>query len=358
MEFTSLEAETLLSSTSDLKLRQISFSDSATTDTDFEGSLISDEPCLLLTPNMLKSSSPNSEGVTAVSVWFELPDILDAVGLACCDAPVLARLACSSRSLATALLAARFAQRRAEDLVKHGLPWATNCRTLEELAVGFSATTLCSSPTKNQLYFPYGGGLELRPLSRPFLVSVAALARRHTALRIQIDGHTGASAPSGIATKVSAKRARFVARELIDLGISEDRISVAAWGRRVSSLWSEADDERAARAELFFLFEEREFPARASYYDLVPEAKRPAVRKPRQVEQLPHSESSDEEMSPRQRARQMIDILRLLGFPLNDSVRPGGAMTYRRNGSIPSPGLTTQLLSHHQENVDVSNPFE
>merc|ERR1719240_2238459 len=73
----------------------------------------------------------------------------------------------------------------------------------------------------------------------------------------------------------SRTRAISVMNELDARGIAKERQTFTAWGRNVSSLWSEPEDDRAARAELFFCLDDVHFLQHADYYNLVPEDQKP-----------------------------------------------------------------------------------
>eukprot|EP00448_Togula_jolla_P013391 CAMPEP_0170584646 /NCGR_PEP_ID=MMETSP0224-20130122/8794_1 /TAXON_ID=285029 /ORGANISM="Togula jolla, Strain CCCM 725" /LENGTH=247 /DNA_ID=CAMNT_0010908083 /DNA_START=110 /DNA_END=853 /DNA_ORIENTATION=+ len=174
-----------------------------------------------------------------------------------------------------------------------------------------AVTQLCARSSLNHLYFAYGGGLDVRPVTRPLLAGAANLAQRYPRMRFHVDAHTGAGAPSGIATATAQRRAQRIMRDLVDRGVEKERLSSLAWGRRASSVWSEPEDDTAARAELFFRLDGNEFPDRPGYYDLVPPEKRPQAG-----ESLQESESSDEnDGGARARSNgptQMLALLHLL----------------------------------------------
>mmetsp|Transcript_18192 Transcript_18192/g.31948 ORF Transcript_18192/g.31948 Transcript_18192/m.31948 type:complete len:385 (+) Transcript_18192:48-1202(+) len=255
-----------------------------------------------------------AEGCRRPPVQFlDLPDVIDALGAACCDAVLLARLGLANSALYQVTFEEGFALRRALDLVKAGHKSTAGCKSLEEIALGQACHELCAGPTRNHLYFPYGGGLEVRSITRHLLKGAALLAARHPQLCIHIDAHTGAGAPAGIATSTAKRRAQQVLNDLVALGVQREQISTTAWGKRVSSLWSEPEDDTAARAEVFLKLGNKEFPKRSDYYQLVPEARRPTAARP--------MESSDEEEMPQLRRTRMLAMLRILGFPQDVLIR-------------------------------------
>jgi len=222
---------------------------------------------------------------------------------------VLARLGLASSTLYQQIFEESFALRRSTELAKVSHEWNASCTSLEEIALGRDCNELCSGATLNHLYFPYGGGLEVRSITRHLLKGTAHLASKHRQLCIHIDAHTGAGAPAGIATSTAKRRAQQVVNDLVALGVEREQITTTCWGKRVSSLWSEPEDDTAARAEVFFKLgskESNEFPKRKDYYQLVPEARRPTADQP--------LESSDEEL-PQLRRTRMLAMLRILGFP-------------------------------------------
>eukprot|EP00441_Pelagodinium_beii_P032673 CAMPEP_0197627116 /NCGR_PEP_ID=MMETSP1338-20131121/5812_1 /TAXON_ID=43686 ORGANISM="Pelagodinium beii, Strain RCC1491" /NCGR_SAMPLE_ID=MMETSP1338 /ASSEMBLY_ACC=CAM_ASM_000754 /LENGTH=327 /DNA_ID=CAMNT_0043197741 /DNA_START=48 /DNA_END=1032 /DNA_ORIENTATION=+ len=241
-----------------------------------------------------------------------LPDVVDALGAASCDPVLLVRLGMAQKSLHQQIFAETFSIHRSSELKNRGVEWADQCRTLEQLAIGFEVEKLCGSETRNHLYFPYGGGLEVRAITRPLLRGAARVAQRHPTLKLHIDAHTGNGAPSGIATATARRRAEQVIQDLEEIGVEEERCSMTPWGKRVSSLWSEPEDDTAARAELFFRIDSKEFPKRADYYQLVPQEKQPAPDQ--QIES-----SDDEELQAlrqqllRQRMLAMMRVIRLNG---------------------------------------------
>jgi len=271
-------------------------------------------------------------GSSVASCHVLLPDVIDAIGAASCDPVLLARLGMAQQSLNQQIFAEAFSLRRSLELTKQGVAWADQCRTLEELAIGFEVEKLCSSGTQNHLYFPYGGGLEVRAITRPLLRGAAKVAQRHEGLKLHIDAHTGAGAPSGIATATARRRAEQVIQDLEEIGVSSDRCSMTPWGKRVSSLWSEPEDDTAARAELFFQFRSKEFPRRADYYQLVPQEKQP--------EPGQRSDSSDDEGVDLQQLRRqrMVAMLRVLGI---NGIELGGAGQLQVN-FVPGPSSSDE----------------
>merc|ERR1712070_966296 len=87
-----------------------------------------------------------------------------------------------------------------------------------------------------------------------------------------------------------------------------DQISMSAWGKRVSSVWSEPEDDTAARAEVFFSIGAKEFPLRSSYYDLVSQESR------LRVESRPGDSSEEEDATMQRRHRQFMTLFQVLGL--------------------------------------------
>merc|ERR1712070_388565 len=103
-----------------------------------------------------------------------------------------------------------------------------------------------------------------------------------------------------------------------------DQISMSAWGKRVSSVWSEPEDDTAARAEVFFSIGAKEFPLRSSYYDLVSQESR------LRVESRPGDSSEEEDATMQRRHRQFMTLFQVLG--LQGAVRlPNGRIVFRPN---------------------------
>lgn len=235
-------------------------------------------PPLASKPRLCDAETEAGAGSEPCTLLFsDLPDVADGLGAACGDPWLLGRLSIAAPDLRNVIGSRAFAVRRAAELRARGLSeWAGDCASLEQLAIGLDVESMCSAHTKNHLYFAYGGGTDVQPITRRLLSSAAKITRRHPRIRVHVDSHTGAAAPSGIAQGVSQRRAEAVVEELVTRGVEASKLSHTAWGRRVSSRWSEPENETAARAELYFRIDGLEFPRRPAYYGLVPEDKRPA----------------------------------------------------------------------------------
>lgn len=201
---------------------------------------------------------------------LEMPEITQALGTVCCDPQLLMRLSLTQRYLHKLISSGQFAACIAGELHCQGVEWAKGCKRLEEIALGKAVHGICAQPSKNHLYFQYGGGTEVRAITKPLLENAASLGRRHPLLRVHVDSHVGGAAPTGLATMISQRRGISVVAELATRGIAEERTSMRAWGRTISSVWSEPEDTTAARAELFFSLGGVQFPQREAYYNLVP----------------------------------------------------------------------------------------
>jgi len=97
----------------------------------------------------------------------------------------------------------------------------------------------------------------------------AVVGKRFPRVHLHVDAHTGRAAPGGLARTCSLLRARVVKRALALRGVAERQLSSTAWGKQVAQHWSEPDDENAARAEVHFCMDGREFPPRSAHYRLV-----------------------------------------------------------------------------------------
>jgi len=259
---------------------------------------------------------------------LELPETAQGLWTVSYDPCLLAKLSLTQRRLHALISSARFAACVVEELSSQGVPWARSCTDLKEVSLGMAVSRICARDSKNHLYFPYGGGTQVLPATMPLLDDAAQLAQRYPLIHFSINSHVGAAAPAGIATAVSQRRGRAVMQELVERGVAEDRISVTAWGRRVSMMWSEPEIERAARAELFFSLGDVQFPLRAAYYDSVPSDQRPPVG----LEEA-SSSSSDDESGGRVVFRQFAD-----------SDDEASHQVQMPNGQITSIAFLRQLL--------------
>eukprot|EP00931_Biecheleriopsis_adriatica_P057273 TRINITY_DN33978_c0_g1_i2.p1 TRINITY_DN33978_c0_g1~~TRINITY_DN33978_c0_g1_i2.p1 ORF type:complete len:276 (-),score=35.06 TRINITY_DN33978_c0_g1_i2:259-1086(-) len=208
---------------------------------------------------------------------LHLSEIAQTLGIASCDPVLLARLSLAQSQLHAIVSTTEFAASVANELCSQGLLWAKRCNSLKEISLGIDVDSICSKGTKNHLYFQMGGGTAVRPATKPLLDSAALLGRRYKGLLFHIDSHVARGAPAGMATSTSQSRATSVVAELANRGMAEDRTTVRAWGRKISSLWQEPEDGTAARAELFFSLGGVQFPLREAYYSLVPENQRPPI---------------------------------------------------------------------------------
>eukprot|EP00930_Biecheleria_cincta_P056945 TRINITY_DN42966_c0_g1_i1.p1 TRINITY_DN42966_c0_g1~~TRINITY_DN42966_c0_g1_i1.p1 ORF type:complete len:399 (-),score=59.60 TRINITY_DN42966_c0_g1_i1:185-1381(-) len=230
-----------------------------------------------------------------LAVVFDLPDVMDGIGTACCDPWLLSRLGMAAKHLWSTVASPGFAVRRAQELSAQGMEEAVACKSLEHLAIALDVAKMCGKRTKNHVYFPYGGGVDVQPRTRHLLTSAAKLTRHHPRVRLHVDAHAGVGAPSGgIALDISKRRAEAVIQELVTRGLHESRLSRTGWGKKVSSRWSEPEDDTAARAELYIHVDGMEFPKRPDYYALVPAERRPVPAG--EGEGAPEA-SSDEELA-------------------------------------------------------------
>eukprot|EP00931_Biecheleriopsis_adriatica_P088916 TRINITY_DN6313_c0_g1_i4.p1 TRINITY_DN6313_c0_g1~~TRINITY_DN6313_c0_g1_i4.p1 ORF type:complete len:403 (+),score=66.53 TRINITY_DN6313_c0_g1_i4:75-1283(+) len=255
---------------------------------------------------------------------FDLPDVVDGIGNACCDPCLLSCLGMATKHLWSLISSPGFATRRASELSAQGLEEASGCRSLEHLAIALKVAKMCGTRTKNHVYFPYGAGLEVQPRTRHLLTNAAKLCRRHPCIKLHVDAHAGAGAPSGaIAMDISKRRADAVIQELLTRGLQGSRLGRTGWGKKVTTRWSEPEDDTAARAELYVRVLDLEFPRRPDYYSLVPEGRRP----PPPGEAAANSDaSSDEELGAarrrvvgiRLRSGQLISLAQMMALMQDD----------------------------------------
>ncbi|CAE8609873.1 unnamed protein product [Polarella glacialis] len=293
---------------------------------DYVGSAVS---CLV------PKSSENRDTSEMCSAWteraprmtsevFAIPYFADILGAACCEPYLLTRLSMTRRSLHNDISSADFAGRRTKELMKCGISGIQGCMTLEQIAVGMAVAKMCESPSKNRLYFPYGGGTDVVRSTRPLLAGAAALAERHPQLRIHADGHAGAGAPTSIAKMCSLSRCKVVKRELMARGLCSERLTSTGWGKKVAMVDPETEDHLWARAELFFRLGAKEFPCRQDYYDAVPESLRPRAEEPEEGEQQEASSPDEEPQGARLfGGRQMIPISAVLAHLRGQRDRAG-----------------------------------
>lgn len=242
----------------------------------------------------------------------EIVDVLDALGAVCCCEPdLIARLSQVSKSTYVIVSTPIFAQRRAQEAAAEGVQSAKQCASLEELAI---CLKVANTFTLNHLYFPHGGGVRLCSESRPLLAAAAQVLLRHPQLRLHVDSHTGATAPSAVVADQTAQaRAQEVVHRLLTAGVSREQLTWTAWGRRVSTRWSEPRfNIHSARAEMYFRLEGKEFPLRPDYYELVPKAKRPPEVQPGAVCDQPEPSDSDEDSSDEDLSGSELNLLDIL----------------------------------------------
>lgn len=198
---------------------------------------------------------------TRATAFLASPQGVECLGAACRDPEILGRLSLCSWTQLQTLQSADFLARRAADV---GIQLEAPVR-LEQLAFAVAVAPLCN-PFENHIYFSYGGGSKLQGPALPFLAKAAALARRFPRVMVHIDAHAGVRAPGRlVAKRTSQARAKAVMNELLAQGLPEKQISFTAWGRLVSTAWPE--DERVARAEVYFQLDGVIHPQRPEYYN-------------------------------------------------------------------------------------------
>mmetsp|Transcript_30745 Transcript_30745/g.57597 ORF Transcript_30745/g.57597 Transcript_30745/m.57597 type:complete len:324 (+) Transcript_30745:53-1024(+) len=255
-----------------------------------------------------------------LSACFSLPDVTETLGAACCNPALLARLGMADSTLNRLIFSRSFAERRAQDFCENGMDWAKGCTSLEQLLVGLKVSEVCSSGSVNHLYFEYGGGVSLLAETKQLVHAASIFVQQHSRLRLHVDAHAGVGAPRGIATSTSRRRAQCVVQELVELGVRPEIVSTTAWGRKVASVWNEPEGNSAARAELYFCLDGKEFPPRPEHYEEVPEAKRP-----NQDATADSSDSDDDH--PNVRRHRMLAMLSALGYPVQ--------IIYRNQENVP-----------------------
>ena len=258
---------------------------------------------------------------------------------------MLPRLGQADSQLERIIFSKRFAERRAQDFCGHDMTWADGCATLEHLALGLKVSEVCASDSMNHLYFQYGGGLNILEETKKLIHAAALFMQYHPRLKLQVDAHAGVGAPHGIATSTSRRRANAVAEELTELGVPKEHITTRAWGRRVSAVWSEPESNAAARAELYFSLDGKEFPERPEYY---------RVAKDQAGNKSDFSDSDDDRPFFHRQDR-MLAMLRALGYPVHGAFQgSNGTVTFlaRRGNSeadSDAPEPDSDVPTEHAE---------
>nr|ABV22321.1 unknown [Karlodinium veneficum] len=206
---------------------------------------------------------------------------IEALAVASCDPEALVRLSLANRQLHSTISLQYVASRCVQEVLRQGSEIVRHCTSFESIALALAIDKLCKRPSRNYFFFAYGGGgTSILQETRHLLVEAASLALKHKHVHLHIDSHVGNRCPSGIAASTSLHRSHSIVRAFLDKGIEENRLSFKAWGKKVSMAWSEPEDEAAARSELYFVVQGMHFPPRPKYYELVPEADRPAIAHP------------------------------------------------------------------------------
>ncbi|CAE7903804.1 Alkbh6 [Symbiodinium sp. KB8] len=317
----------------------VSMSDAVTEDTAPEAETETPQedknlPAQLVEPNRQEAKTCRGQPESQLTACFNLPDVTETLGAACCDPPLLARLGMADVTLHRLIFSRSFAERRAQDFCENGMIWASGCTSLEQLQIGLSVSEVCAADSQNHLYFEYGGGVNLLEETKQLVHAAALFAQKHPRLRLHVDAHAGVGAPRGIATSTSRRRAECVQTELVALGVDQERVSTTSWGRRVASVWSEPEGNAAARAELYFRLGEKEFPVRPDHYQDVPEGNKG---------DSPDSDSDGDH--PNIRRQRMLAMLRALGYPVQ--------IVYRNPENVPL--LARQESSSEQETEETES---
>jgi len=183
-----------------------------------------------------------------------------------CDPEALACLAACSKMLHGNICCTELVRRRAEDWQIVG-EQSERCHHLEHLAFSLAMRELCDQPNSHHVLFGYGGGKTPLASAVPFLHSAASIAKRFPRAKVHVDAHAGVYAPSHrIADKCSLGRAQSIRQHLLAQGVAAAQISTTAWGKYVSSSWTEQDD-RVARAEVYICLDAINLPDKPDYYD-------------------------------------------------------------------------------------------
>lgn len=182
-----------------------------------------------------------------------------------CDPEALACLAACSKMLYGNICCIELVRRRVEDWQITG-EQSEQCHQLEHLAFSLAMRELCDQPNSHHVLFGYGGGKTPLASAVPFLHSAASIAKRFPRAKVHVDAHAGVYAPSHrVADKCSLGRAQSIRQHLLAQGVAAAQISTTAWGKYVSSSWTEQDD-RVARAEVYICLDAIHLPDKPDYY--------------------------------------------------------------------------------------------
>ena len=101
------------------------------------------------------------------------------------------------------------------------------------------------------IYFKTGSS-ELDRVSDPLLASIADIAKRCPAMKIEIDGHTDAAGTKAANQQLSEQRARAVFSWLVDRGVEASRMKPSGYGDTRPSAPNDSEANRAKNRRIEF----------------------------------------------------------------------------------------------------------
>jgi len=97
------------------------------------------------------------------------------------------------------------------------------------------------------------GKASLRPESMGIINEVADLMEEHSDLKFSIEGHTDSDGDEALNMELSQKRAESVMKEMIQLGIAEDRLQAKGWGESKPLTGNASPEDKATNRRVEFV---------------------------------------------------------------------------------------------------------